>query len=128
MTAREKLIELLRKAKSSMWGQSGLSCELARNSYIAEYLLSNGVRLELKQATSDKASDENKRWTPVTERLPEVDEQVLCRYVFGGHEDRPFYQVLDYYAFDPQPHFQHEGMNGMRVTHWMPLPAPPKEE
>ena len=63
MTDRDKLIELLRKAKSSMWGQSGLSCELARNSYIAEYLLANGVRLEEKQATSDKTSDKNKRLT-----------------------------------------------------------------
>lgn len=24
------------------------------------------------------------------------------------------------------PHFQHEGSEGMSVTHWMPLPEPPK--
>lgn len=27
-----------------------------------------------------------------------------------------------------RPHFQHEGMNEMTVTHWMPLPEPPKED
>lgn len=26
------------------------------------------------------------------------------------------------------PHFSDEGVEGMRVTHWMPLPEPPKEE
>lgn len=26
------------------------------------------------------------------------------------------------------PHFQHEGSEGMKVTHWMPLPSAPKEE
>ncbi len=38
-----------------------------------------------------------------------------------------FMQVLNYYAIDPKPHFQHESM-GETVTHWMPLPEPPEEE
>ena len=66
------------------------------------------------------------KWISADERLPERDEQVLCRYIFGEHNDIPFYQVLDYYAFDPHPHFQHEGTSGMCITHWMPLPEPPK--
>ena len=68
------------------------------------------------------------QWIPVTERLPERDEKCLCRYTFGEKELMYFYQVLDYYATDPQPHFQHTlGDNGMRVTHWMPLPKPPED-
>lgn len=27
-----------------------------------------------------------------------------------------------------RPHFSDEGFEGMTVTHWMPLPQPPKEE
>ena len=27
-----------------------------------------------------------------------------------------------------RPHFTDEGVNGMTVTHWMPLPKPPKED
>ena len=67
------------------------------------------------------------RWIPVTERLPEGDGHYLCRYGFEG-AGMTFYQTLDYYATDVQPHFQHEGLRGMRVTHWMPLPEAPEVE
>ena len=70
-------------------------------------------------------------WIPVTERLPEDDQRVLAYYGFDrgdGYLGMMFVQVLDYFARDPRPHFQHEGANGMKVTHWMPLPEPPKEE
>lgn len=114
MTAREKLIELLRKAKSSMWGQSGLSCELARNSYIAEYLIANGVTF---------ASDTNvgSKWIPVTERLPEAGEIVLCHMKYG-----------EMYVLQRDSHAYY-GWVGDRisyatscVTHWIPMPEPPK--
>ena len=77
---------------------------------------------------------ERPRWIPVTERLPEEDCHVLAYYGFdhgNGYLGMMFMQVLDYYARDPSPHYQHEGLNGMKVTHWMPLPPapePPKEE
>ena len=72
---------------------------------------------------------EQPRWISVEERLPECDQRVLCRYTFGDDGRMYFYQVLDYYATDPQPHFQHTlGDSKMRVTHWMPLPEAPKEE
>ena len=74
------------------------------------------------------------RWIPVTERLPEKECPVLAYYGFNrgdGHLGMMFMQVMDYYTDDPRPHFQHEGLNGLTVTHWMPLPTapePPKEE
>lgn len=68
---------------------------------------------------------ERQKWIPVTERLPEGDGHYLCRYRFKG-AGSIFYQTLDYYATDVQPHFQHEGTHGMRVTHWMPLPEAPE--
>lgn len=70
---------------------------------------------------------ELQRWIPVTERLPGSDGHYLCRYGFEG-AGMTFCQALDYYATDVQPHFQHEGSRGMRVTHWMPLPEAPKVE
>ena len=66
-------------------------------------------------------------WIPVTERLPEKMGQCVCRYVFGDNVEYPFFQVLWYFANLENPHFQHEGSMGLRVTHWMPLPEPPKE-
>lgn len=68
---------------------------------------------------------ERQKWIPVTERLPKDDGHYLCRYRFKG-AGLTFYQTLDYYATDVQPHFQHEGPLGMRVTHWMPLPEAPE--
>ena len=79
--------------------------------------------------TAGKAVEQIPRWIPVTERLPEEDCQVLAYYGFDhgdGYLGMTFIQVLDYYARDPAPHFQYEGLNGMRVSHWLPLPEPPE--
>lgn len=46
MDAREKLVELIHKAKLSMRGKNGLSNEKAQNSYIADYLIDNGVTVQ----------------------------------------------------------------------------------
>lgn len=72
---------------------------------------------------------ERGRWIPVEERLPERDGPVLASYGFseGGEiSEMRFFSVMDYYAVDPKPHFQHEGYHGLTVTHWMPLPPAPE--
>lgn len=63
------------------------------------------------------------RRVPVAERLPEKDGKYLCWYKFNLNRNALFCQVLDYYATDPIPHFQHEGLNWMAVTHWMEIPG-----
>lgn len=63
------------------------------------------------------------RRVPVAERLPEKDGKYLCWYRFDLNRNALFCQVLDYYATDPMPHFQHEGLNWMAVTHWMEIPG-----
>ena len=110
MTDREKLVDLL-------WQCVDLDTPFGE---IADYLLSNGVRLEPKQATSD----ENKRWIPVFERLPRPNKLVLCWWESGNGEK-------EHYGFAT---FQSHGVwyvsnEGMpKVTHWMPLPEPPIKE
>ncbi len=70
----------------------------------------------------------------VTERRPERDGHYLCWYTFGKERDSVLYQspvfcqVLDYYATDQRPHFQHEGTHGMAVTHWMEIPEVTQDE
>lgn len=67
------------------------------------------------------------KWISVEERLPEypIDKRgYLCRIT--AHE-YPFYMVLNYILIDKNPHFQHEN-EVLKVTHWMPLPEPPREE
>ena len=71
-----------------------------------------------------KVSEMPTGWIPCSERLPIQNEKVLCTYIFNNNHDRKYVQVLDYYATDEKPHFQHEGYEGLEVIAWMPLPAP----
>ena len=61
------------------------------------------------------------KWIPVTERLPE--DEVLCI------NDRQFYLVGLLYCDDVGNYIcETDGEIMYDVTHWMPLPQPPKEE
>lgn len=68
------------------------------------------------------------QWVPVKERVPGRDGKFICVYSFKNGSGMQFAAVLDYYASDPKPHFQNEGVFGMTVTHWMSLPELPKED
>jgi len=62
------------------------------------------------------------RWIPVEERLPEKGNKLyLCAYKDGSIGITPYERFANGNFWT----------NGMRlakgVTHWMPLPAPPKE-
>lgn len=73
-------------------------------------------------------------WISVEERLPKHGQECLVYYGFrhglklmGG-----FYGVAKWHAggnngYVDGPHFDNEGMSGLHVTYWMPLPNPPKE-
>ena len=63
------------------------------------------------------------RWISVEDRLPKesgyyliVHNTMMGKIIISGAIDRCFYE--------PDPNFGWEEVN---VTHWMPLPAPPKE-
>lgn len=66
------------------------------------------------------------KWIPVTERLPEEGEEVM---VFGYWHEK-FQPLMCYLS----PHRKGEwfttvaGQQVYEVTHWMPLPQPPKGE
>ena len=80
---------------------------------------------------ADFVEVEQGKWIPVTDRLPKGRKDYLCICVFGASEMQ-FYNVLNFHpeenaenGYVPGPHFSNEGMNDMRVTHWMQLPKPP---
>ena len=117
MADREKLIEFIYESdlvcNQTMCEECDYLCSnKCKASMIADYLLSNGVRLEPKQATSD----ENKRWIPVSERLPEQGQEVIVAS----------YRMIKPVVFTTI-FWNKEHDNWYGITNWMPLPEPPKE-
>lgn len=108
-------------------GKEYTSCDCDRMGMDAADRIEELVERCARYAEEIAVLRERQRWIPVTERLPEDDGRYLCRYGFKA-AGMVFYQTLDYYATDVQPHFQHEGLYGMRVTHWMPLLEAPDEK
>ena len=105
---REKLIELI-ISSGKMSGFAG---------GLADHLITNGVRLEEKQATSDQTSE----WISVKDRLPEDYETVL---VYDGDFVQPS-SFHGKYGFWTTDCYEADSIYG--ATHWMPLPEPPKGE
>ena len=114
MDVREKLVELQLKAD--------IEDEVSENTtqhreYIADLMIANGVTIP--------------EWISVKDRLPDTAERVLvCKTwlgtvykpVYGYYQDYPnqkgCWYVLTEFGYYPQ----------REVTHWMPLPQPPKGE
>ena len=68
-------------------------------------------------------------WIPVTERLPEEGEYVLCvlkGFSYGGKIQVCKFVPAD--KFKEKPYFEHFRNGFPTVTHWMPLPPTPKGE
>ena len=108
MDVREKLIEILRKPI--------FPHELADpTEAVADYLLDSGVTVQ--------------EWISVDDRLPEEGEYVLCvlkGFNYGGKIQVCKFVPAD--KFKDKPYFEHFRNGFPSVTHWMPLPKPPKGE
>ena len=116
MPDREKLIKIMRGAtktheeQNEQWILGGKVGERPSiYGSFADHFIANGVGFLPK-------------WIPVTERLPEPKELVLCIWkdINGIHYGFARYQ------HDNVWYVSNEGMP--EVTHWMPLPQPPKGE
>lgn len=99
MTDREKLIALL-KSNQSVLQAAGTSATATLR--LADHLIANGVTVQ--------------RWVPVTERLPTYGQEVI---VYGGNYLKACITAM---RFWDEAH-----VNWYGVTHWMPLPEPPKD-
>ena len=108
MDVREKLIEILRKPIFPHELVDPIEA-------VADYLLDSGVTVQ--------------EWIPVTERLPEEGDYVLCvlkGFNYGGKIQVCKFVPAD--KFKDKPYFEHFRNGFPSVTHWMPLPQPPKGE
>ena len=88
-----------------------------------EQAYKNGYERGYKDATDIIVGG---KWIPVSERLPEGDKVVLCYKADRGIK---FGILLDAtYADGVQAFKDKDRAFAFGVTHWMPLPEPPKED
>ena len=134
MDVREKLVELI---FDSLCRHIDKSCKLAEN--IADDLISNGVTVQENVEISDELLKQLKNapitickeepsievvqeWISVNDRLPE--EKVNCIvYYKHAYCDNDDYWAIGICFYNGEK-FQMDW--SYKVTHWMPLPKPPK--
>ena len=103
-------------------GSGSLGCV---NYNIADHLIANGVTIQ--------------KWIPVSERLPEEPGKFLIVVKSKYPFDRDYSYETDVamYRWDGKGRLDGcwdaladwgDGEEYIHVTHWMPLPEPPKEE
>ena len=112
---RDNLVELLRNAKAAMKAEN-LSCDLARNMFVADYLLQNGVTVQ-----DGTDTDVPTKWIPASEPPKDEDQRVLVWL-----SRSPYHQV----RVDTDRFLDGKWVRwGKCVTHWTPIcmPEPPKE-
>lgn len=114
MTNRDRLIELIYCAcrnydeYEDSFHENGMSPMESFDEFAADCLIKNGVTVN--------------EWISVEERLPEPNKLVLCIWLKSDGDSRYGFAT---YQRDDIWYVSNEGMPC--VTHWMPLPKPPKE-
>ena len=108
MDVREKLVELLRNAKAAMKSEN-LSCDIARNMFVVDFMMANGVTVQ--------------EWISVKDRLPEDGEYVVCIA-----KRNPFSRFMPMVARIEKNGWANPITEQYisEITHWIPMPQPPK--
>ena len=153
MDVREKLMEIMEDLGCN--DEYCKDCEFCNDidgyvhrqkEIIADRLIANGVTVQENVKMSDELLKQLKNapitifksepsivtvheWISVKERLPEEGEYVLCvlkGFNYGGKIQVCKFVPAD--KFKDKPYFEHFRNGFPSVTHWMPLPEPPKGE
>lgn len=105
MNDREKLIDILESAESYVYRNSDDRGFIEK---IADHLIANGVTVQ--------------QWVQVSERLPDKNVVVLVHYIHSYCDTDGYWSICTTF-FDGD---QFGIWAGYKVTHWMPMPQPPK--
>ena len=102
MDVREKLVELIESAR--YWGSN-------TSEEIADHLIRNGVTVQEWVSVDDRLPEENGRYLTVNKTW----DYKIC--VFDLWFDGGFWYIDE-----------EDDLFNFEVTHWMPMPQPPKGE
>lgn len=111
MDVRKKLFALLQDCNNPSWKWFPNNAEMMK---LIDYLISHGVTVQ--------------EWISVKDRLPDVDGKYLVARAEGGRYSisvRKFRKEVPCWYTGYCGHWERR-TNG--ITHWMPLPQPPKGE
>ena len=119
MDVREKMVELLRNSPhlDTVKGYKGNDCTFEQG---ADWLIANGVTVQ--------------EWIPASEPPKKITNKVivLCKNGyrgFGHYEDYKGKQTwYNLESGKPFTDWDLEDCESYEVTHWQPLPQPPKGE
>ena len=109
MDVREKLVELLYDANKECSNKNCVTCRhqdkkfFCKIHFYIDKMIANGVTVQ--------------EWISVKDRLPEQGQEII---VYSGGVLKP--TVFAYQFWNK--HYD----SWARITHWMPLPEPPKGE
>ena len=131
MNTRDKLIELLKQIDTDYGNMCVICAEDGYKSlplleeFFADHLIANGV-------TVGDANNATTTWRPASEP-PKEEGMYLCINEDGNYFEAYYSQIYEEFGiesaiYDPQTlGFLDTEWQGYSVTHWMPLPHPPKE-
>ena len=122
MEIKKRLIELLEGAESAIYWNSDDRCFIEM---VADHLIDNGVTVQ--------------KWISVAERMPDTEaeryeeedgstyEYEVSQWLWGITAEKM--QVRVRYETGPvfQGWYEEDGKT-WEITHWMPLPEPPRED
>ena len=84
---------------------------------VTDYLAVNAELVEKYERLRSE-----RRWIPVSERLPEIGFTGLCQVAGNG------YVIARYAPYDSEGGWTSDEIGYCFVTHWMPLPSSPESE
>ena len=114
MDVREKLIEILKTKYDHFCDQCGINKDSKYTENLASHLIANGVTVL--------------EWIPVAERLPKPKHEFDARNWYLVALSNGVVKELAYEFHEHSVFGYGWRETAYPVTHWMPLPDPPKEE
>jgi hypothetical protein len=125
---RDRLIELIKNAKAAMKAEN-LSCDIARNMFVADFMVANGVTVtDINVGHKADANNATTTWISVEDRLPDTDDSllVICNGEYKNIRFINAYEFAIYDTVEDEWILESYPQAAVTVTHWMPLPNPPK--